>query len=293
MKYRGLFVIISAIALTTIAYLNTTEYAILGVLLFFLLILGTSIYGMLKPKSEDNYHNRRWLVFLSAVGVFLLVFSRIVLMNYWTGFWELSNYLFYTSVVLFLTFVVVLTISTYKNKGLSFYNSSDAILLLTPLILFFLLELFHFKNSVSKESIDRVGNLRRYADIYLGNIIQENRDSLFIKTYKHIEEIENKLIEQSGGLNTEGHLVNGNDYRRPNSIVIQSGRLRDLEMTFNKLWISIDNKEAKDKINRIYQYILTENIRDNSVTEMLYRLSLFRLQLKNIELEIHATQHCI
>lgn len=293
MRYKGLLILIAAIVLSVFVYQNTNDYGIIGLLLLFVLVLGTSIYGMLKPKSEEKYLYRHWLVIFSSTSVFLLIFSRIILMKYWIGFWQLSDYLFFTSVLLLLAFVILLIYSAYKNKGINFYNSSDAVLLIIPLILFFLLELFHFKNSVSRESIDRIEGLRGFANISVENIIKQDRDSSFMETYEIVERIEIQLIEKSGGITMEGILANGNNSRLPNKIITSSGLFQQLENRIEKLSSSIENEEIQGKLDRLYKYILKENLNNNSVTEMLYRLSLFRLHLKSIELEQYAAQHCI
>ncbi len=293
MRYKGLLILVTAIVLIVFVYLTNSEYGMIGLLLLFVLVLGTSIYGMLKPKGEKKYLYRHWLVILSSTSVFLLIFSRIILMKYWIGFWQLSDYLFFTSVLFLLAFVIILIYSAYKNKEINFYNSSDAVLLIIPLILFFLLELFHFKNSVSRESIDRLENLRGLTNISISNIIKQERDSIFIDTYELMEQIEIQLIEKSGGITMEGNLANGNNTRLPNSILLESGLFQKLESRVEEISSSIKDKEIQGTLDRLFKYFVKEDIEDNSVTEMLYRLSLFKLKLKVIELEIYAAQHCI
>ncbi|NMM48914.1 hypothetical protein [Marinigracilibium pacificum] len=292
MKHKGIFFLLfSLTVVAVIAFWSDTVYAVYGLYTFILVVLGISIYGILKQKKESKYPYRMLLILLSCSSVLILIFSRLILIKYWIGFWELSNYLFVVSTVLFISFIIVLILSAVKSKNINIYNSSDILLLITPLILFSLLELFHFKNSVSKESIERLENLRVFTEFDLSNIVIKDKNPSFIEVYDLIEEIEIKLIEQSGGVNKYGEVVNSNNDNVPNKIVLNSGYLDELDFKITTLYVLIESIDQVEKLKRIKNYLLNDNIQDNSVTEMLYRLSLLKLQLKNIELETYVTQH--
>lgn len=291
MKYKGLFLVILAIVTSIALVVTSDEYAILGALLFFIVIIGISGYAMLKPKSESNYPLRKWMIILSGSSVIALIMSRVILVNYWIGFWEYTKPLLFLSGLFLIAFIILLIISATAKKENTLYNSSDGVLLLIPVLLFFLLELFHFNNSVSRKSIDQIDGLHWFTELDLTNIITTNRDSLFIESYELIDEINEHLVEVSGGYTADGYAVNGNNKDYPDQYIINSGLLLELQNKSKQVSSSLTDKELSDKLDRITKYLIFEQVNNNTVTEMRYRLLLFKLQLKQIELDKYAAQH--
>lgn len=267
------------------------EYSILGSLLFFLVIIGISSYAMLKAKPESNYSLRKWMIILSGSSALTLIMSRVILVNYWIGYWQYTKPLLFVSGFLLALFIILLVLSVTKKNENTFYNSSDGVLLLIPVLLFFLLELFHFKNSVSRESIDRIDGFHWFTEIDLSSILEEDRDTLFTETYKLIDNINEHLVEVSGGYTIDGYAINGNNDDYPNRAVINSGLLNQLQNRSAQINSFIKDDKLADKLDRVTKYLIIEQVDNNTVTEMRYRLLLFKLQLKQIELEKYAAQH--
>lgn len=290
MKYKGLFLVVPAIIASIVLIVQLNEYSILGVLLFLLVIIGIASYAMLFAKPTASYPLRKWMIILSGLSVVILIFSRVVLLNYWIGFWKYTQPLVFVSGCLLISFVILLILSAVRKKENALYNSSDGILLLVPVLLFFLLELYHFKNSVSRKSIDQIDSLHWFTHLDLSNIIKEDRDTLFTVTYELIDDINESLVEKSGGYTADGYAINGHNDVYPDRIVINSGRLNQLQKRSILISSLIEDKELSDKLDRITKHLITEQVRKNTVTEMRYRLLLFKLQLKQIELEKYAAE---
>jgi len=157
-------------------------------------------------------------------------------------------------------------------------------------LLFFLLEFFHFENSVSRESIDRIDGLHWFAEIDLTNIIKGDRDSLFIETYELIDDTIEHLVDASGGITADGYAMNGNSQYYPDRFVINSGKLKQLQDKSKQLGSSLSDKELYEKLDRATTYLIIEHVENNTVTEMHYRLLLFKLQLTQIELEKYTAR---
>ena len=132
-----------------------------------------------------------------------------------------------------------------------------------------------------------------FTELDLTNIIRSDRDSLFIETYDLIDNINEHLVVGSGGYTTDGYAINGNNQNYPDRLVVNSGLLSQLQNKSKQLSSTLTEKELSEKLNRVTKYLIIEQVDNNTVTEMRYRLLLFKLQLKQIELEKYAAQQML
>ncbi|NLR95031.1 hypothetical protein [Flammeovirga agarivorans] len=232
--------------------------------------------------------NRFLLTLFSSSSVLILLFSRVIIFNFLPDLRFYSQYLFYVSSILLIAFCLVMIISIPLKKENKIYNSADSLLLFIPVVLFFLLEFYHFKNTVPKQSIDKISSLLKSANIDISNF---NQDSSFIKVYDILHKIENDILLRSGGRYIKNDaIVHGNDIQIPNEIIM-SRNFQNLESQIGQLHNSFDNNANKEYLlNLKTTFLNSEIIKDNTVVELITRLKVFELQLKNLELQKYNVQ---
>ncbi|WP_281616499.1 hypothetical protein [Flammeovirga sp. SubArs3] len=232
--------------------------------------------------------NRFLLTLFSSSSVLILLFSRVIIFNSFPDLRFYSQYLFYVSSILLIAFCLVMIISIPLKKENKIYNSADSLLLFIPVVLFFLLEFYHFKNTVPKQSIDKISSLLKSANIDISNF---NQDSSFIKVYDILHKIENDILLRSGGRHIKNDaIVHGNDIQIPNEIIM-SRNFQNLESQIGQLYNSFDNNSNKEYLlNLKTTFLNREIIKNNTVVELITRLKVFELQLKNLELQKYNVQ---
>ncbi len=261
---------------------------LISFLLLIILILVVSIYGIFKKNNLTPMKNRFLLTLFSSSSVLILLFSRVIIFNSFPDLRFYSQYLFYVSSILLIAFCLVMIISIPLKKENKIYNSADSLLLFIPVVLFFLLEFYHFKNTVPKQSIDKISSLLKSANIDISNF---NQDSSFIKVYDILHKIENDILLRSGGRHIKNDaIVHGNDIQIPNEIIM-SRNFQNLESQIGQLYNSFDNNSNKEYLlNLKTTFLNREIIKNNTVVELITRLKVFELQLKNLELQKYNVQ---
>ena len=283
MKKIGISLVILYILLFVGLLIPTLrDYSAIGLILFIPIILILASTNILINKS--NYSGRKLLVLFSVLSIVLLFTSKVAfIIN--ADLRKYSDLILYISATFLIAASALILINTITNRT-SFNTISDSIILIIPLVGFFLLEFTQFQK-YNPKNIERIDILaselhRTYelltTDNRSGNSKQlTNYDSLpYGEIIRSIDNAYYKVVDYSGGFK-EGYtnvLLNPLATEYPDKVFRETNLLIEIRDQFNYAISNEPNEEIKKQLTNLRDDIFGDSTYDNSVVEFRLRCAI-------------------